>query len=220
MKEHNNPTKSLTDLITSRRTIRSFTTETPPIEDIKEIIQSAIFAPYGGASGIPLNEIRKIFVFSQNTEPMEKARELLLSQIKKNARKMNILLILLPFLRRKMRPFSNRLNALSKNGISSLNEAAHFIVVAEKMRVPPGFPPIEKQSIAHAMQNMWLTATNLGLGFQLLSETGSLSKNKQFLKLLGLQRGNYAIDGCLIGFPNKYPAIRKEINIDDYATWI
>lgn len=219
MKE-NNPTKSLTEVIKSRRTIRSFTTETPPIEDIKEIIQSAIFAPYGGATGIPLNEIRKIFVFSQNTEPMEKAREMLLSQIKKNARKMNMLLILLPFLRKKMQPFSNRLNAVSKNGIPSLNEAAHFIIVAEKKRVPPGFPPIEKQSIAHAMQNMWLTATNLGLGFQLISETGSLSKNKQFLKLLGLSRGNYAIDGCVIGFPKTYPEIRKEINLDDYATWI
>jgi len=216
MKENNNTNKSLAEVIKSRRSIRNFTTEAPPIEAVKEIIQSAVFAPYGGATGIPLNEIRKIFVFSQHTEPMEKARKMLLSQIKKNARKINTLLMLLPCLRKKMKPFSNRLNALSKNGIASLNEASHFIVVAEKK----GFPPIEKQSIAHAMQNMWLTATNLDLGFQLISATGIMSKNRQFLKLLGLSKGEYEIDGCVIGFPQKYPEMTKEINIDDYATWI
>lgn len=136
MKKHNNTNKSLAEVIKSRRSIRNFTTETPSIEAVKEIIQSAIFAPYGGATGIPLNEIRKLFVFSQHTEPMEKARKMLLSQIKKNARKINILLMLLPFLRHKMKPFSNRLNALSKNGIDSLNEASHFIIVAEKKVSP------------------------------------------------------------------------------------
>ena len=55
MKE-NNPPKSLTEIIHSRRTIRSVTPETPPIKDVKEIIQSAMFAPYGGATGIPVNE--------------------------------------------------------------------------------------------------------------------------------------------------------------------
>jgi nitroreductase len=63
MKKNNNPPKSLAEIIQSRRTIRSFTSETPPIQNIKEIIQSAMFAPYGGATGIPVNEIRKIFVF-------------------------------------------------------------------------------------------------------------------------------------------------------------
>ena|ERR1039457_1780282 len=219
MKENNSP-KSLKEIIQSRRTIRSFTPETPPIEDVKEIIQSAMFAPYGGTTGILVNEIRKIFVFSQHTEPLAKAREMLRSQLAKKARKMNMLLILLQFLRKKMQPFSNKLNSLSKNGIPSLHEAAHFIIVVEKKRVPPGYPPIEKQSIAHAMQNMWLTATNLGLGFQLVTETGILSQNAQFLKLLGLSRGNYVMDGCVIGLPNKFPEIRKEISLDGYATWM
>jgi nitroreductase len=206
----------LAEVIKSRRSIRSFTTEIPPIEDVKEIIQSAIFAPYGGVTGIPLREIRKIFVFSQHTEPMEKAREMLLSQIKKSARKINILLFLFPFLRKKMQPFSNKLNTFAKNGIASLHEASHFIVIAEKK----SFPPIEKQSIAHALQNMWLTATNLDLGFQLISATGIMSKNRPFLKLLGLAKGDYEIDGFVIGVPKKYPEITKEINMDDYVTWI
>jgi len=216
VKEHNNHENSLAEVIRSRRSIRSFTTDTPPIDTVKEIIQSAILAPYGGATGIPLKEIRKIFVLSQKTESMEKARELLLAQIRKGARKMNILLALFPFLRKKMKPFSNRLNTLSKNGISGLNEAAYYIIVAEKK----GFPPIEKQSIAHALQNMWLTATSLGLAFQLISATGMMSKNKHFLTLLGLPGGEYEIDGCVIGMPQKHPEPREARNIDDFVTWV
>jgi nitroreductase len=216
MKEHNNHPKLLTEAIKSRRSIRSFTTDTPPIDAVKEIIQSAILAPYGGATGIPLKEIRKIFVLSQKSEPMEKAKELLLAQIRKGARKLNIILGLMPFLRKKMKPFSNRLNILSKDGIPGLNEAAYYIIVAEKK----GFPPIEKQSIAHALQNMWLTATSLGLAFQLISATGMMSKNKPFMKLLGLPEGEYAIDGCVIGIPREQTEPRKKHNIDDFVTWI
>jgi nitroreductase len=216
MTEHNNQPKLLTEVMISRRSIRSFTTDIPPMNDVKEIIQAAILAPYGGATGMPLNEIRKIFVLSQKSEAMEKARELLLDQIKKGAKKMNILLALFPFLRKKMKPFSNRLNYLSKNGISGLSEAAYYIVVAEKK----GFPPIEKQSIAHALQNMWIMATSLGIAFQLISATGMMSKNKDFMKLLGLPEGGYAIDGCVIGVSKEQPDPREKRDINDFVTWI
>ena len=101
MKEHNSHVNSFAEVIRSRRSIRSFTADTPPIDAVKEIIQAAILAPYGGATGIPLKEIRKIFVLSQKSEPMEKAKELLLAQIRKGARKLNIILALMPFLRKK-----------------------------------------------------------------------------------------------------------------------
>jgi nitroreductase len=216
MKEINNTPKSLTDIIKSRRSTRSFSKESPSDETINEIVTSAIYAPYGGATGIPLKETRKIFVFSQNTGKFNKARELLLNQIQKNTRKMNVLLCLLPFLRKKMQPFCNILNMISKNGIPSLQEASHYIVIAEKK----GFPPVEKQSIAHAMQNMWLSATNMGLGFQLVSATGIMANNKQFIELLGLPLGDYTIDGCVIGVPNTIPENTKAVDSTDFVTWI
>ena len=216
MKEHNGHENSLAEIIRSRRSIRSFTTDIPPKDAVKEIIESAILAPYGGATGIPLKEIRKIFVLSQKTAPMEKAKEILLAQIRKGARRLNMILALMPFLKKKMQPFSNRLNTLSKDGISGLNEAAYYIIVAEKK----GFPPIEKQSIAHSLQNMWLTATSLGLAFQLISATGMMSKSKPFLKLLGLPEGEYEIDGCLVGIPKNHPEPRADYNVDDFVTWI
>lgn len=208
--------ETLSEVIKTRRSTRSFSNEVPSKEIINEIIESAIYAPYGGATGIPLKEMRKIFVFSQNTENFKKAHELLHSQIKKNAKKVNRLMLLFPFLKKKMKSFSNRLNLLSSNGIPSLNEASHYIVIAEKN----GFPPVEKQSIAHALQNMWLTATNAGLGFHLLSATGIMASNKHFLELLGLPSGEYAIDGCVIGVPKTMPENDKKLDVNDFVTWL
>ncbi|MCC8153541.1 MAG: nitroreductase family protein [Tannerellaceae bacterium] len=53
------------------------------------------------------------------------------------------------------------------------------------------------------MENMWLTATSLGLGFQLISAIGTVSNNDKFLKLLGLNKGEYALEGCLVGYSKK-----------------
>ena len=128
MEIEDNHTYSLAEVIRSRRSVRSFAPEALPADDVKQIIQSAILAPYGGATGMPLNEIRKIFVLSQQTASMGKARELLLAQIRNGARKLNILLALMPFLNKKMKPFSNRLNGLAKDGISGLNDAAYYII--------------------------------------------------------------------------------------------
>jgi hypothetical protein len=177
---------------------------------LEKILLSALYAPYAGATGIPLKDIRKIFVFFQDTEPMEKAREILLSQIRKKSRVLKFLLLILPFLRKKMIGFLNVLDAVNRNGIPSLNQAYCYIVIAEKK----GFPPVEKQSIAHALQNMWLTATDLDLGFHLVSATGVLSNNTEFLNLIGLSKGEYELDGCVIGVPVGPSSNQKEIDAE------
>jgi nitroreductase len=208
-------TTPIEEVIKTRRSIRNFTGDIPPRELVNKIIESGILAPYGGATGMPLHEIRKIFVISTISDKMNIIRDLLLKQININSFKINLIISIFPLLRNKMKPFANRLKTLSRNGIPSLNEAPFYIIVAEKR----GFPPIEKQSIAHAMQNMWLTATSLGLGFQLISATGIISKNKTFLKLLGLKKDEYAVDGCLIGYAKNYPP-EKNILLDNHVTWI
>ena len=216
MTENSNVPKTLEEVIKSRRSIRDFSNEVPGIEDVEEILKAALYAPYGGATGFPLSEIRKIFVFTQNSDKMKEARELLLSQIKKNSKKMNNLLIFFPFLKKKMQPFATRLKSISSNGIPSLIEAPYYIIIAEKK----GFPPIGKQSIAHALQNMWLTATEKGLGFQLISATGKMNNNKQFLQLLGLHKGEYEIDGCVIGYAKNYPETIKDIDLEKSVKWL
>jgi nitroreductase len=216
MSENDETAKTVSAVIRARRSTRHFTGAVPPVEDMDEILQSAILAPFGGETGIPLKEIRKVFVFSQGTQSMNRARELLIGQVRRNSRKIGIVLFCLPFLRKRILPFSRRIGMLAKEGIPGLREAAYYVILAERK----GFPPVEKQSIAHAMQNMWLTATAQGLGFELISATGIMSKNKRFMQLLGLRTGDYVIDGCVIGVPKTAPEPREEYHAEDFVTWI
>lgn len=208
--------KSLEEIIKIRRSTRNFSKEIPSEEILLKIITSAIYAPYGGATGIPLDELRKVFVFKQNTENMENAKEIFLSQIRRNAKKLNRVLALFPFMKNKMQTFANKVNGLAKGGVPALNSAAYFVVLAEKK----GFPPVEKQSMAHAFENMWLMATDLGLGFQLVSATNTLSKNKDFLKLLNLKKGEYSLDGCVIGYSKSKTEKGKEFDVEKFVTWM
>ena len=77
--------------------------------------------------------------------------------------------------------------------------APFYIVVAEKK----GFPPVEQQSLAHCMENMWLKATALGLGFQIVSATAQMADNPKFCRILGLESGKWALMGCAVGYPAK-----------------
>ncbi|WP_295937634.1 nitroreductase family protein [uncultured Alistipes sp.] len=206
----------LEQIIKIRRSTRSFTGEAPDREAIEKILESAVYAPYGGATGIPLNQIRKIYLFRQDTQSMERVRELMLGQIRKNAKRFGTILTLLPFLKKKFGAFAAKLDGFSKKGIAALNEAPCFIVIAEKK----GFPPVEKQSMAHTLENMWLTATSLGLGFQLISATGTMAGNKDFMTLLGLSKGEYQVEGCAVGYPKNPAGRKRELDINDFVTWM
>ncbi|MDR2840459.1 MAG: nitroreductase family protein [Paludibacter sp.] len=190
-----NGKKNLDQIVKDRRSTRNFSKEIPNEEDLMNILKSCIYAPCGGAELSP--EKRKIFVFKQGTENMTKAREIILSQVKKSAKMMNRMLIFLPFLRKKMGTFAKKLKMISENGIPALTDAGYFIVIAEKK----GFPPVENQSIAHALENMWLTATDSDIAFQMLTVVGQMSKNDQFMNLLNLKKGDYTLGGCAIGYP-------------------
>ena len=202
--------------IATRRTTRNFSSASPDRESINDILQAAVLAPFGGATGIPLRDIRRIFVFAPHIPAREKAVKMLHESIRKNARIMRWLLRLVPFLRRKMAAFSTRLDLISERGIPGFERGTYYVVVAERK----GFPPVGRQSLAHAMQNMWLAATDKGLGFQLVSATGTMSKNHAFMDLLGLSSGKYDLDGCLIGFPENESGARKGDELCDIVTWI
>ena len=103
MKDKKKTIETLGTIIRARRSVRRFTNAVPPVEEINEILQSAAFAPFGGATGIPLQEIRKVFVFSRETKPMNRATELLLAQMGRGARKMRFYWCFSLFLERKCR---------------------------------------------------------------------------------------------------------------------
>jgi nitroreductase len=213
----NNDSKSIQQIIKSRRSIRSFSKGSVPLEEVNEILKSAMYAPYAAAAtGLPITEVRKVFAIKIGTYSMEMAKSILLSKIASLAKKMDIALKIFPFLKKKMGAFSSRLKAITSNGIFSLDNGDYFIIVAERK----GFPLNVKQSLSFAMQNMWLSATSYNVAFQLLAVTGILSNDKRFLDLIKLPKNTYQLDGCVIGIANEHPDIKKEIAIDEFVTWI
>jgi len=91
-----------------------------------------------------------------------------------------------PELRKQAIGFAKRLAMIKKMGkVPGIGSAPYFIIVAEKK----GFSMVEQQSLAHCLENMWLKATALGLGFQLVSATAQMDDNPEFCALLGINSG-------------------------------
>ena len=77
--------------------------------------------------------------------------------------------------------FAKRLEVVSKEGVPAIGAAPYCVVVAERR----GYTPMAQQSLAHCLQNMWLKATSMGLGFQLISITTEMAHDKDFCDSLG-----------------------------------
>ena len=113
--------------------------------------------------------------------------------------------------------FAQRLDAIRKMGrVPGIGTAPYYLIVAERK----GYPPVELQSLAHCMENMWLKATALDLGFQLVSITSQMSANPAFCKILGIPAGEWELMGCAIGYPQDElsPSIRPPV--EDVTRWL
>jgi nitroreductase len=122
-----------------------------------------------------------------------------------------------PTLRGKAAGFVGRLSMMKEKGfIPGIGTAPYYIVVAERR----GFPPVEQQSLAHCLENMWLKATALGLGFQLVSVTSRMSSDPSFCKILGIPPGEWELMGCAVGYPadELSPSIRPPV--EDVTAWL
>ena len=198
----------LDEIIESRRSIRSFKNDIPSKDAIKAIIRAGLFAPYAGAA-LDQKDFRHFVVIQNGSPTMAKAGELMQRQIKAMSEKLNLEMQRDPALQSKAQKFAKRLEVISREGVPGVGTAPYFIVVAERK----GFPPVEQQSLAHCLQNMWLKATALDLGFHLVSATAEMAKDKEFCDLVGLPFGEFEINGCAVGYPSKQlpPAQRQDV---------
>ena len=94
-----------------------------------------------------------------------------------------------PKLRAQAVMFVQRLSMIKKRGmVPGVGTAPYYIVVAERR----GFPPVELQSLAHCLENMWLKATALDLGFHIVSITQKCQMIQSSVRFLGFPPAN----GC------------------------
>lgn len=195
-------------IVRARHSVRAFSPIPPRKEDIEAIIQAGLLAPFGALAVAGKPDFRKVFVIRSSSSAMEAAVDILKNRMAKFADE----------LEKKVGPvpFVQNLKRIGKQGVSGVGNAPYFVIVGERK----GMPPIAAQSLSYCLQNMWLKATSLGIGLQLVSATMQMDSDPDFCRLLGIPYGEYALDGCALGYPSdnyqppsiEYPTLAKSVS--------
>jgi len=194
-------------IIRARRSVRAFSTIPPERKAIEAIIQAGLFAPFPALAVAGKPDFRKVFVIQKSSSAMGAAADMLKNRIAKLADEFEKKVGLVPFVM--------NLKRVGHEGVPGVGNAPYFIVVGERK----GIPPVAAQSLSFCLENMWLKATSLGIGFQLVSAAMQMDSDPDFCKLLSIPCGEYALDGCALGSPAdtyqppsvEYPTLAKSV---------
>ena len=195
-------------IIRARHSVRAFSPIPPRKEAIEAIIQAGLLAPFGALAVVGKPDFRKVFVIRSSSSAMEAAADIIKNRMAKFADE----------LEKKAGPvpFVQNLKRIGQQGVPGVGNAPYFVVVGERK----GMPPIAAQSLSYCLQNMWLKATSLGIGLQLVSATMQMDIDPDFCGLLGIPCGEYTLDGCVLGYssdnyqprPVEYPTLAKSVS--------
>jgi nitroreductase len=208
----------LDQVLADRRSHRMFKPDFCDEDDIRRILHAGLLAPFAAAAvGDSHDYFRRFFVLRKGSASMNAAIPLVMKQIQKMSSDLDHAMQKDPLLRAKAAGFVGRLSMMKDKGfIPGIGTAPYYIVVAERR----GFPPVELQSLAHCLENMWLKATALDLGFQLVSVTSQMSSDPAFCAILGIPPGAWELMGCAVGYPadELSPSIRPPV--EDVTIWL
>jgi len=195
--------------------MRSFAPDIPPKEDIMKIIRAGLLAPYA-AQAVAGQDFRRFFVFREGSPQLAHVAALGKRQVKRMAEQLRDERAANSSLKDPAQGFVKRLERLAEMGVPGIGTAPYYIVVAERR----GIPPVEQQSLAHCLENMWLKATALGLGFQLVSATAQMGQDREFCSVLDIPHGEFGTNGCAIGYPIKRPPPVERPDAREVTKWI
>jgi nitroreductase len=202
-------------LIESRRTVRQFKIDSPPRSMVEKVLQAGLLAPFAQLS-VTREDFRRFVVIPRESEMTPRVASLIKQRTVAATEDLEKKMQQNEFFRSHGGPYLGRLKMIGQQGLPNLGKAPYYIVIAEQK----GVPEVAELSIAHCLENMWLKATALGLGFQLLSITERMAEEKGFCELIGIPFGEYALDGCLIGYPDAPPAQSKRPRLGEVTRWL
>jgi len=195
-------------IIRARHSVRTFSSTPPSQEAIEAIIQAGLLAPFGALAVAGNPDFRKVFVIRNSSAAMVAASDILKNRMAKLADE----------LEKKMGPvpFVQNLKRIGQQGVPGVGNAPYFVVVSERK----GMPPVAAQSLSYCLDHMWLKATSLGIGLQLISATMQMDSDPEFCRFLSIPVGEYALDGCALGYPAdkyqppsvEYPTLGKAVS--------
>jgi len=176
-------------IIRARRSVRAFSATPSTKEAVEAIIQAGLLAPFGALAVAGKPDFRKVFVIRNATASMEAVSKSMKNRMARLADELET--------KAGSVPFVQNLRRIGRHGVPGVGSAPYFIVVGERK----GVPAVAAQSLCYCLQNMWLKATSLGIGLQLISATSQMDSDPDFCGLLGIPAGEYALDGCALGYP-------------------
>ena len=171
---------------------------------IVQILQAGILAPYAAAS-VSREDFRRFIDILRESKATAQIAAIMKRRAESWSKEMENQMQLDEFTNQHAGPFLERIKLAGEHGMPNIGKAPYYIVVAEQL----GIPRVEHLSLAHCLQNMWLKAAASGLGLQLLSITQELERDKEFCDLIKIPLGEFALDGCLIGYPDTIPSLPK-----------
>jgi nitroreductase len=206
---------NIDQVLEARRSVRAFTDEYPPVELIREILRAGLLAPYASGPARAGGDFRRFAVVRRDHPRMTMVAGLMRKQVREVYEALSAEMESDPRLAEIAQMHADRLKQIAEQGVTGVGTAPYFIVVAERK----SFPAVEQQSLAHCLQNMWLKAVSLGLGFHLVSATARMAGDRDFCELLGIPFGEFELNGCAVGYPAKYAAPPGRPNVEDVTTW-
>ncbi|MGD0237715.1 MAG: nitroreductase family protein [Syntrophorhabdales bacterium] len=201
---------ALDAIIRARHSVRTFSYTPPSREAIEAIIQAGLLAPFAALAVAGKPDFRKVFVIRNSSAAMEAAADMLKTRMAKLADELEKKVGLVPFVK--------NLKRIGQEGVSGVGNAPYFVVVGERK----GMPPVAAQSLSFCLQNMWLKATSLGIGLQLVSAMMQMDSDPDFCRLLSIPCGDYALDGCALGYPadNYQPPSVEYPTLAQSVSWV
>lgn len=206
------PVHILEDIIFARRSIRIFTDEEPEKDLIKLIINAGYAAPYAAQAVQGSKDFRRFIVIKKDSETMKKISLM----ARQTATRMANQLDKDETLKETTGNFIKMLRILSEGEIPGFGSAPYLIIIAERK----GRPPVEQQSIAHCLENMWLMATALGLGFHLVSILAEMGESPEFCRMIQVPPGEFSLNGCAVGIPSEIPPKTEQKDAQKITIWI
>lgn len=170
-----NMSESMISIISKRRSCRNFTTEQISRQEIEVLIRAAQGAPIG------MNYCDKIKLFIiQNNK--------LLDELEQNT----------------LQYFSNSKTQMGNHIIKSALYKAPTLIIVAIEKLTGRFERAQYCSAACILENMILTATEMGIGTIYLSGvTNALNENRELLTKLGIPKEYEAASAIAIGRPTK-----------------
>ena len=192
-------------VISERRYVRRFNDEVPAREALEQILAAGLAAPYAAAMAPGAALDRRFFVLARGSKALAAAAAAI------QAHATAALAAGTP-----PPPLRARLEPVAQGRILGVGTAPYYVVIAER----GSMMPVQQQSLAHALENMWLVATALGLGMHLVSVTTTMADDPAFCRILGLPVAEYALNGCAIGVSAQTPEVRSLPDIASVTTWL